>query len=77
MRIDISEHAKNRMQEYDIAEKLVEDSIRKPDIIAEGYGGRKIYQKRINSYTLRAVVEENKEIRVITVYKARSGRYGI
>ena len=78
MKIEITEHAKERMQEYDVSEDLLKDTINNPDTITEGYGSRKIYQKKLNHYMLRVIVEENKEIkRVITVYKARSERYGI
>ena len=78
MEIEITSHAKERMQEYNVTEDLLKDTINNPDAIAEGYGGRKIYQKKLNSYTLRVIIEEGKEIkRVITVYKAKGGRYGI
>lgn len=78
MKIAITEHARERMQEYNLSEEVVKDTIHNPDSIAEGHGDRKIYQKKLNSYTVRVIVEENKEIkRVITVYKAKSGRYGI
>ncbi len=78
MKIDITEHAKERMEEYNVSEDLVKDTIHNPDSVVEGYGGRKIYQKKLNNYIVRVIVEENKEIkRVITVYKTKSGRYGI
>lgn len=78
MKIEITKHAKERMQEYNVSEDLVKDTIYDPDNIVEGYAGRKIYQKRLNSYIVRIIIEENKGIkRVITVYKAKSGRYGL
>lgn len=78
MKIDISDHAKERMQVYNVPEDLVKATIHNPDSVVDGYGGRKIYQKKLNGYIVRVIVEENKGIkRVITVYKARSGRYGI
>jgi len=78
MKIEITEHAKERMKEYNVTEDLVTDAVQHPDSITEGYGGRKIYQKKVNGYVLRVIIEENKEIkRVITVYKAKSGGYGI
>lgn len=78
MKIDITNHAIERMQKYDVSEELVKDTVNNPDSIADGYAGRKVYQKKLNSYIVRVVVEENEGIkRVITVYKARSGRYGI
>lgn len=78
MRIEITEHARERMQGYNVSKDLVKNTIHKPDSIAESYARRKIYQKKLNGYIVRVIVEEKKEIkRVITVYKARSGRYGI
>jgi hypothetical protein len=78
MKTEITDHAKERMKEYNTPEELVSETIRNPDSIEKSYGDRKIYQKKLNGYTLRVIVEENKGIkRIITVYKARSGRYGI
>ncbi len=78
MKIEITEHARERMGEYSVTEGLLKNTIENPDSIAEGYGGRKVYQKKLNGYIVRVIVEENKGIkRVVTVYKARSGRYGI
>ncbi|MBI2583266.1 MAG: DUF4258 domain-containing protein [Candidatus Aenigmarchaeota archaeon] len=76
--MEISGHARERMQKYNVSEKLLMDAINNPDSTFEGYRGRKIYQKRLDGYVLRIVIEENKAIkRIVTVYKARSGRYGI
>ncbi len=78
MKIEITEHAKERMEEYNVSDDLLKDTINNPHSIVEGYMSRKVYQKKLNSYMVRAIVEENKGIkRVITVYKTRSGRYGI
>ena len=78
MKIDITKHAKERMQEYNVTEELVKNTIDKPDSVIKSYNNRSIYQKKLNGYILRVIVEEGKEIkRVITVYKARSGRYEI
>lgn len=78
MKIEISSHAKERMKVYDISKNLIEDTVRNPDNIVEGYGGRKIYQKKLNGYVLRVIVEMSKGInKVITIYPARSGRYEI
>ena len=76
--IEVTSHAKERMLEYGITEDLVKAAILNPDSVAEGYGGRKVYQKKLNGYMLRVIVEEDKGIKsIITVYKARSGRYEI
>jgi len=78
MEINITRHAAERMQQYNVSEDLVKDAIINPNDIVESYGGRKVYQKKLNGYVLRVIVEENKEIkRVVTVYKARGERYGI
>ncbi len=80
MEIEITSHAKERMMRYDVSETLVVSTVEHPTSIMEGYNGRKVYQKKLNGHILRVVVEESKEIkaqRVITVYKARSGRYEI
>lgn len=78
MKLEISEHAKERMAQYGVNEQMVLDCILTPDDIDETYGNRQIYQKRLNGYVLRAIVETKEGIkRVVTVYKARSGRYGI
>ena len=78
MKIELTPHARERMQEYGIPEWLVVEAIRSPDGIVDGYGGRKVYRKRLNGYVLRVIVEETKGIiRTITVYKSRSGRYEV
>lgn len=78
MNIEITDHAKERMQRYDVSEALVLETLENPTNVTEGYGNRKVYQKKLNGYVLRIIVEESKGIkRVITIYKARSERYGI
>ncbi|MDP2720335.1 MAG: DUF4258 domain-containing protein [Dehalococcoidia bacterium] len=78
IKLIIVKHAENRMREYDIPEGLVINAVQNPDNVLDSYKGRKIYQKKLNGYMLRVIVEEDKEVKkVITVYKARSGRYEI
>ena len=80
MDVEIAAHARERMRKYDISEALVLDTIRNPTDILPGYNERTVYQKKINSYVIRVIAEETKGIkmyRVITVYKAKSGRYEI
>ncbi|HLC76904.1 MAG TPA: DUF4258 domain-containing protein [archaeon] len=78
MKIEITRHAKERMRQYDIQEELVNSTLENPDSILGSYENRKIYQKKLNGYVIRVVVEEYKGIKVVlTVYKARSGRYEI
>ena len=56
------------MKDYDISENLLKDAINYPDSVTEGYGDRKIYQKKLDSYLLRVIVKANKGIiRVVTV----------
>ena len=48
------------------------------NVLLDGHSGRKIAQKRLNSYVLRVIFEErDKEVVVITVYRARRERYEI
>jgi fructose-specific phosphotransferase system component IIB len=78
MDIIISKHAIERMGKYGISNELLNNCIRNPDTVVEGYGNRVIHQKRLNGYLLRVVIEKGKEIKtVVTAYKARRKRYGI
>ncbi len=66
------------MDELGISDEAVELTLLHPDSIAEGRFDRKIYQRKLNGHVLRVIVEIEADIkRVITVYKARSMRYGI
>jgi len=66
------------MKIYDISEDVVKETIKNPTAIAESYNERRIYQKKLNGYILRVVVEENKRVKiVVTIYKSKSGRYGL
>lgn len=67
-----------RMEKYGISEALVIETLKRPKVLIEGYAGRKIAQRKLNSYVLRVVFEKKRnEIVVITVYKARRERYEI
>ena len=78
MKTIITDHAKKRMLDYNVSIDLVNNTLNYPDNILDTYGKRNIYQKKLNGHVLRLVVEESEEIRiVVTVYKARSGRYEI
>ena len=66
------------MQKYQVTETLLKKTLEKPNMVVGGYGNRKIYHKKLDGYVLRVITEEEKSIRVVvTVYIARSGRYGI
>ena len=57
---------------------MVKETLEKPDNVADGYNNRKIAQKKLNGYVIRVVYEEDDSTEiVVTVYKARSGRYEI
>lgn len=78
MKIDITPHAKERMNKYHITEEMIINCLENPDMVKDSHSTRKIYHKKLNGYVLRVIVEESKEIKsIITTYKARSGRYGI
>jgi ATP-dependent Zn protease len=71
-------HARERMQRYDISEELVRLTVDQADQVLETYGGRKVYQKRIDDHVLRVIVEEYKGARrIITVYPAKAERYAV
>ncbi|MBU0662009.1 MAG: DUF4258 domain-containing protein [Candidatus Diapherotrites archaeon] len=59
MSLRIIDHAKERMQTYGISEAQVKDAVLKPDSAAISYKGRKIAQKRLNSYVLRGYIRGN------------------
>ncbi|MBS3088286.1 DUF4258 domain-containing protein [Candidatus Pacearchaeota archaeon] len=73
----ITSHAKERMEKYFITEEMIKDCLSSPDKIIDTYEKRKIYQKNINGYMLRVIVEEKDINIVITCYKARRKRYEI
>jgi hypothetical protein len=78
MKIIITAHAKERMEKYNVNGEMLNECIENPDNIIESQVNRKIYQKKLNGYLLRAIVEESKEIKtIITTYKARRERYEI
>ncbi|MBI2185332.1 MAG: DUF4258 domain-containing protein [Thaumarchaeota archaeon] len=47
MKVEISEHAKDRMEEYDVSEDLVRDTLRNPDRVAGGLRWQKDISKEI------------------------------
>jgi len=78
MKIEILDHARERMDIYGVLEALVKETLEEPDSVAESYNNRKIAQKKINGYVLRVIYEEKNATKIIiTVYKAKSGRYEI
>ncbi|MBI2079520.1 DUF4258 domain-containing protein [Candidatus Micrarchaeota archaeon] len=78
MQIKFTDHANERMQRYELSQQVILSAIQTPDSIKESYGNRLVYQKRLNGYLLRVVVEEKEGIKtIVTLYKARSDRYEI
>ncbi|MEW6614348.1 MAG: DUF4258 domain-containing protein [Thermodesulfobacteriota bacterium] len=62
---------------FDISKEMVEDIIRFPDKIEEGYEGRLVAQKGIDdSHVVRVVYETGTEgYYIVTVYPGRRSRY--
>ena len=74
--IEFSLHALERMRVYHVTSAMVFQTINDPDLVIGSYSGRKIYQKALNGYLLRVIVEEGLLIKkVVTIYKARRERY--
>lgn len=75
-KIVVSDHAKRRIKKYGFEEIFIVETIKRPDEVVDGYGGKKIAQKNLNNYILRVVYEEHEnELLVITVYPAEKERY--
>jgi hypothetical protein len=60
-----------------VRRKLVELTVLEPERVVVGVGGRSIAEKRLDEqHVLRVVfVREESQIRVITMYPTRRGRY--
>jgi hypothetical protein len=72
-KIEIIPIAKKKMERRGVPEEWVTETINSPSQIVEGYGGRKIAQKKYivkdKHYLLRVVYEEGKQVNVVvTVY---------
>ena len=78
MEISITNHAKERMEKYQISESDVKETINNPTNTSIGYSNRTIFQGNLNGYVLRVICEKVKNtIVVITIYKTKRGRYEI
>lgn len=76
--IKITNHARERMNKYQISEELILVTILRPDSVVESYEGKKIFQKALNDHLLRVIIEEHIGSRtIVTTYKARVGRYAV
>ena len=60
-----------------VRKEQVEQSVLEPERVTEGLGGKLIAEQKLDEkHVLRVVfVREENQIRVITMYPARSGRY--
>jgi hypothetical protein len=78
MHIKYIPHALARMEERGIPKELVEDTLKHPDKVIEGYLGRKVAQKNINGKVVRIIYEEDGEnIVVVTAYiTSKLKKYG-
>ena len=76
MDVIISKHARERIEAYNLTEKIVVETIKNPDESIGGYSGTFIAHKLLNDHLLRVVyVEESDKIKVITVYPSKKERY--
>ena len=76
MHIIISSHAKERINRYNLTEKIVIQAIENPDETVEGYSGTLIAHKLFKEYLLRVVfIKQKEKIKIITVYPAKKERY--
>lgn len=78
MKIRFLPHAEERMRVYGISKDAVIQAVEEPDRLERGHSNRWIAQKRLNHYVLRVIYEDLRTVKtVVTVYKARRGRYEI
>jgi hypothetical protein len=54
MKVLFIEHARNRMNQYNVSIELVHDVLNNSDSVVSGYFGREIYQKRLNDYVIKS-----------------------
>lgn len=66
-----------RAHGFNLSKEMIEDVVRFPDKIEEGYKGRLVAQRGINDSHVVRVVYETKpeEIFVVTVYPGRRSRH--
>ncbi len=81
-KIEFSAHALLKVEilkahGIDVSRELIEEIVRFPDRIEEGYKGRLVAQRRIDeSHVVRVVYESNPDkALVVTVYPGRRSRY--
>lgn len=69
MKLILTDHARQRMEERDITEEMVANAIQRPEMVLPSFRGRELARKEIGGKTLEVVFKrELGEILVITVY---------
>ena len=58
MEITILDHAKERMERYNVTEAMVRDAIESPDSMMLSYADRRIAQKGLGRHILRVIYEK-------------------
>ncbi len=78
MKVTFIPHALDRMKKRGITEKMVLETLKDPEKVVEGYGGRKIAQKMLDDKLLRVIYEEKEDkLEVITAYlTSKVDKYG-
>ena len=78
MEIRFIPHALQRLEERGIPRELVEEAVKNPDEVRDGYCGRKVAQKRLNGKLIRVIFEEEGgDVVVITAYvTSKVRKYG-
>jgi len=78
MEIRFIPHALQRLEERGIPRELVEEAVKNPDEVRDGYCGRKVAQKRLNGKLIRVIFEEEEgDVVVITAYvTSKIRKYG-
>jgi len=75
MRFTLTRHAREEMERRAIPEDTVKEVLERPQQIAPGYGGKKVYQSKVNLgggavFLVRVIVAaETDPAVVVTVYK--------
>jgi hypothetical protein len=76
-----TDHAKDKLrliqnQGFVLDEDFIEDSLRQPEHVVDGYLGRLIAQSALDEqHTIRIVYEETDVLTVVTLYPGRRSRY--
>lgn len=75
MQYSLSKHAREEIKRRQISEFLLGEVLKNPQQIVEGFGGKKVYQSKVDFgrgriYLLRAIVDDTMDpVVVITAYR--------